>query len=221
MALGVAILVALVSLSIGTGDVGSQKGGILGRTETGCVCHSTAPAKDVTAKLDGLPDIYEPGKVYDLVVRYNGGPPAGPEARAGFNLLITAGQLSSSPGSVTTRISFDQDEATHSEVGNGEASWPLQWTAPEEGSRDVHATLVVNVVNGNGNPDSEDHWDRVRATSHETGADDGGAGTVLWVGLLLLVVLLAVVFLLGMRRGVTTRKPKPRKSGKARRKRRR
>jgi len=220
MAMVMALLVGLVSLSLVPGDVESKADGMTGRTETGCVCHSTSPSGSAKARLDGLPDSYEPGRVYDLVVRYSGGPPAGPGARAGFDLLITGGQLSSSPGSVTSRISFKGDEATHSEVGNRETSWPLQWTAPDDGTGDVQATLVVNVVNGNGNPDPEDQWARVRLTVSEAGGDDAGAGTVLWVGLALVVVFLAAVFLMGMRRG-STAKAGPRKKGKDRRRRRR
>ncbi len=216
---------AVVSVSLLTGDAESKQDGMTGRTETGCVCHSATPMESVRARLSGLPDKYEPGKEYELVVSYTGGPPAGPGPRAGFDLLITGGQFSSEPSSVTSRISFEGDEATHSEVGNRESSWPLKWTAPEEGTGAVEATLVVNVVNGNGNPDPGDQWARLRLTVQEEGSDDGGAGTLLWVGLILVVAFLAAVFLLGVRRGSSGKSRSGRtrsgKRGKRRRGRRR
>ncbi len=201
--------IALLGLTMATDDATSYSGGITGRTESGCTCHSETGSGDVRLVLDGLPSSYNPGQVYDLEISFDGGPPQGPGARAGFNLKVGGGTLVVPSGSNDVRIDGSGSEATHTSTGNGASSWWVQWRAPEDPEGDIEATLVVNVVNGDGSPSASDKWERLRVTIK---GEDGGQGIMIWV--MVILVLVIVGFTLWRSKGAKTRsKNRPRRKG--------
>jgi len=182
-------LIALIALSLSTMDADSYQSGITGRTEAGCTCHSGSASKLVGPILEGLPSSYEPGEVYDLDISFTGGPEAGPGARAGFNLRVEDGTLQVPAGTALVRVDPAGLEATHTTDGNKEDSWSIQWKAPQEGSGDVDVVLVVNVVNGDGEPTSVDLWGRTRMTAEGSG---GSTFTFVLIGVLIVIVILVI-----------------------------
>ncbi len=201
----------LLGLVLLTDDVGSSSGGIVGKTESGCTCHSPTSSVEVTPTIDGLPSTYQPGRVYLLDLSYSGPPPSGGNAQAGFNLRVEEGTLITSPGDTSVRIDISGKEATQSSTGNRQTTWKVQWEAPEEVGGDIDVTLVVNVVNGDGSPGQGDKWGRTRTTVQE----EGGDNTLVLVAVLVLLAILAA-FLVLRRRPSGTRKRPRRKGGKRR-----
>jgi hypothetical protein len=209
-------LITLIALSLSTMDADSYQSGITDRTETGCTCHSGSVSKLVEPILEGLPSSYEPGKVYDLEISFTGGPEAGPNARAGFNLRMSEGTLTEPQGSDQIRVDPAGLEATHTTEGNKVDSWSIQWEAPEEGSGDVEVVLVVNVVNGDGEPTSNDLWGRTRMNVEGTG---GAFYTFLLIAVLIVIVIV-VIWMMMNKSEPTPEKPagsSTRKQGKKRR----
>jgi hypothetical protein len=164
--------------------------------------------------LEGLPSSYQPGEVYDLEISFTGGPEAGPGARAGFNLRMSEGTLIELPGSDLTRVDPAGLEATHTKEGNKLESWSIQWEAPEEGSGDVEVVLVVNVVNGDGEPTSNDLWGRTRMNVEGSG---GAFYTYLLIAVLIVIVIV-VIWMMMSRSEPTAKKPTGRSTRKRRKK---
>jgi hypothetical protein len=211
-------LITLLSLTLVTDDADSSSGGITGKTEPGCTCHSPDRSGDVVPKIDGLPSSYEPGKVYDLALSFTGPSPSGSADLAGFNIKVDGGTLAS-PGSPSVRIGTDGSEATHSSTGIVDKTWQVQWTAPDRDEGDIDVTLVVNVVNGDGSPGPADKWGRTRVTVEGEGGGGGISGTMM--GAILLVLLLVVGMVVFMfKRPRTNPKKRPRRPGGKRRNRR-
>ena len=183
--------IALLGLTMATDDATSYSGGITGRTESGCTCHSATGSEDVRPVLDGLPSSYTPGQVYDLEISFDGGPPQGPGPRAGFNLKVGGGTLVVPSGSNAVRIDGSRSEATHTSTGNGASSWQVQWRAPEDPEGDIEATLVVNVVNGDGSPSASDKWGRLRVTINGEGG--GLDGSLIWAVVILVLVIVGLI----------------------------
>ncbi len=198
--------IALIGMVHLTDDVASSSGGVVGKTETGCTCHSATPSGEVTPRIEGLPSTYVPGKVYELDLSYTGTPPGGGAVKGGFNLWVEDGTLLDQSGDTSVRIGASGREATHSSTGNRQTSWKVQWRAPDEPRGDIDVTLVVNVVNGDGSPGEGDNWGRTRTT---VGGEGGGSIYVL-VGLVVIIIILAAL--------VLTRRPAPRSKGRPRRK---
>jgi hypothetical protein len=201
-------LIALMGTVHLTDDAGSSSGGITGKTETGCTCHSPTSSGEVTPRIDGLPSTYEPGKVYDLDLSYVGPPPGSGFARAGFNLRVEGGTLMIPDAVTSVRIGTSGKEATHSSTGNREITWQVQWKAPDEGEGDIDATLVVNVVNGDGSPGPSDKWGRTRVTVE----GEGGNTTILLVVLLVVAAIMGLIFVIS-KRSPSKPKKRPRRKG--------
>ena len=210
-------LLAILALSMSTMDADSYSAGITGRTGAGCTCHSGSVSELVEPILEGLPSSYDPGKVYDLDISFTGGPAAGPGPRAGFNLRVGDGTLSVPQGSDLIRVDPAGLEATHTIVGNKEDRWSIQWKAPQEGSGDVEVVLVVNVVNGDGMPSSNDLWGRTKMTVE--GSGDSSATFMLY-GVLIVIVIL-VIWMVVDRSRPSSEKPGDRSTRKRGEKRRR
>lgn len=196
-------LMALLALSISTMDADSYSGGITGRTGAGCTCHSGSVSGLVEPILEGLPSSYEPGEVYDLDISFTGGPAAGPGPRAGFNLKVGDGALSVPQGSELVRVDPAGLEATHTTDGNKDDRWSLEWKAPPEGSGDVEVVLVVNVVNGDGNPSSNDLWGRTTMNVEGSGSS---SLTFMIIGVLIVIAIL-VIWILVDRSRPPSKKP--------------
>jgi hypothetical protein len=209
-------LITLLSLSLVTDDATSYSGGITGKTETGCTCHSPNRSGDVVPRIDGLPSSYEPGRVYPLDLSFTGPSPSGSGERAGFNIKVEGGTLSS-PGSPSVRIGTDGREATHSSTGLVEKTWQVEWTAPDRDEGDIDVTLVVNMVDGDGSPDPADKWGRTQVTVE----GEGGSISGTMMGAILLVLLLVVgIVVFIFKRPRTRPKKRPRRPGGKRRNRR-
>jgi hypothetical protein len=202
--------IALLGLTMVTDDATSYSGGITGRTESGCTCHSATGSGDVRPVMDGLPSSYTPGQVYDLEISFDGGPPQGPGPRAGFNLKVEGGTLIVPSGSNAVRIDGSGSEATHTSTGNSASSWQVQWRAPEDPEGDIEATLVVNVVNGDGSPSSSDKWGRLRVTINGEG---GGLDGVLIWALVIVVLIIVGLIIWRSKGGKTYSKNRPRRKG--------
>lgn len=161
---GVAIL-AIVS------SAGARRDGVSGRAQGGCTCHGSGSPwlgiggqYPIVPSVEGFPDAYEPGVTYALDVSVSGG---FPYLKAGFDLNVTAGQLSIPPeepnAQITTPASFGgvAGEATHKTPDS--RAWKVLWTAPPPGSGPVTVSLAVNSVNGNDLPDAADQWNKLQS----------------------------------------------------------
>ena len=94
---------------------------------------------------------------------FSGGPSTdGNMNLGGFNLWASDGTFSTVDDS--TQL-WGPAEASHTESGNDQRSWTVDWTAPESGAN-VDFILHVNSVNGNeGNGGSSgDMWNRADVT---------------------------------------------------------
>lgn len=173
------LMVTLVTLAIiAPTPVTSQSAGMVGQTRAGCSCHNITEALSVSSSIEGLPGFYEPGKVYDLNLSFEGGPARGPGARAGFDLRVSAGELLVPEGSDQVRLDPPSGELTHTLEGNNATWWSVRWRAPAEDTGTVTITLVTNVVNGDGVQTPSDQWGREEIEVQEGnrgGISDAGA----------------------------------------------
>ena len=126
----------------------------------GCVCHSGSPAENVTVTLGGVPETYEEwGEGVTLTVTITGGPEVTNESvnHGGFNLFVDGGTLSAVDN--TTQIMYG--DATHTQYGNNQRSWQVNWTPPSNEIDDIKFTAHGNSVNGDGIASQDDQWNKV------------------------------------------------------------
>ncbi len=166
----------------------SHSAGRVGQTRSGCSCHNITETLSVSPAVEGLPGYYEPGKVYDLNLSFEGGPAKGPGARAGFDLRVSAGQLLVPDGSDQVRMDPTSGELTHTLEGNNATWWSVRWRAPGEDTGTVTITLVTNVVNGDGVQTPSDQWGR-----EEIEVQEGNRGGISDAGAFWAVVAIAAV----------------------------
>ena len=140
-------LVAMLAIAIVVVPaVTSLPSGISGVKDTGCNCHGTETSSSVTASISGLPETYNASETYAVTVSFSGGPSVdGNMNLGGFNLWASDGTFATADDS--TQL-WGPAEASHSESGNDQRTWTLDWTAPENGAN-VDFVLHVNSVNGN------------------------------------------------------------------------
>ncbi len=161
-------LVLLVGSSIT--QVSAKPTGI-SNVQFGCTCHSGSATEGVVVTLDGVPDNYTAGETLTLTITITGGPAQGPENYGGFNLDANAGTLS--PFDNTSQLM--NGEMTHTEFGNDQRTWQVNWTAPADNTTDITFTAHGNAVNGDGSASSDDKWNKVVVTL--TGETPEGGGT--------------------------------------------
>lgn len=129
------------------------------------------------------------------------------ENHAGFYMSATAGEFQAESEAV--QVTGEGLEVSH--TGAGQTEWSFTWTAPEAGA--VAFQLLVNDVDGDGNPNAEDNvYRQFFALTDEHGAQLGAAGDdhaeahyglalpQYWLGLVALasmifVILFAFVYL--------------------------
>ncbi|HJL59108.1 MAG TPA: choice-of-anchor V domain-containing protein, partial [Candidatus Thalassarchaeaceae archaeon] len=169
--------------------------------DSGCTCHSGTASNDVSPFMtlgngSALPSEYVAGETYTLSFGFTGGPGAEDNPTrvntGGFNLVASNGELTTLDDA--TKLMAGQ--LTHTESGNDQMNWTVEWTAPSSG--DASFQLTVNSVNGDGTFSGDDHW----AQSTFTMDAAGGGGevtsssadgiTVLFSAILLVVLLLLV-----------------------------
>jgi hypothetical protein len=154
---------------------------MVGQTRSGCSCHNATETLSVTPTISGLPGTYEPGEEYDLNLSFDGGPPKGPLARAGFDLMASKGELLLPEGSLLVRVDPSTGEATQTSEGSRASWWHVGWRAPSEGSGTVGFTLVVNAVNGDGVQGPADQWGRIEEDVDEAGGGTLGNASAFWL----------------------------------------
>ena len=129
----------------------------------GCTCHSSSSESGTLVELSGVPGAYEPGQSYPMTLTLEHASNPG----GGF-FLSTEGSGS---------FSWDADQIIRPEKDSGEdasattttsgitqsdytspASWTFTWTAPSSDDGDVAFWIVGNMVNNDGAPNSDDHW---------------------------------------------------------------
>lgn len=173
----------------------------------GCHCHNLAPDPDVTLNLMGLPDRYDPGDTYDLVITVAGGPPIDELglAAGGFMLSCSNGTFAVPDGSDQVQVFNNGQTASHTGVGNKVRQWRLVWRAPAAGTGDAVFHLSANSVNGDGVETGElDAYNQLRTFSAgeaEDVVEEGGVSewgvplAAYWMGTIAFVATLLVTWL--------------------------
>lgn len=172
----------------------------------GCHCHNLEGDKDVTLNLMGLPERYQPGDVYDLVITVAGGPAIDELATAagGFILSCSNGSFAVPEGSDQVQVFNNGQSASHTGVGNKVRQWRLVWRAPKAGIGDAVFHLSANSVNGDGIETGElDAYNRMRTYSageaQET-IEDGGPSewgvplAAYWIGTIAFLATLVITW---------------------------
>ena len=188
----IAILGLLLLIGSSITQVGARPTGI-SNVQTGCVCHSGSATEGVVVTLDGVPDNYSAGESFTFTITITGGPAQGVENYGGFNLVASAGTLA--PFDNTSQLM--DGEMTHTEFGNDQRTWQVNWTAPADNTRDITFTTHGNAVNGDGSASSDDKWNKVVMTLKGEPTEGGGTTDDETPGLTLLATL-AIVSLAGL-----------------------
>lgn len=144
----------------------------------GCSCHSgnwTLPP-DLVITLD-TPNKYESSQAYLLTISVSGGPEVSEQSQnqGGFTLWASGGLLS--PTDNSTKLVTDDPASnfaylTHTEDGNNQRTWKINWTAPSDDSDSISMGLTVLVANGDGNASNEDQWGRISFQVNGMGYED-------------------------------------------------
>ena len=150
------VMMVMIACALPLFPVGSavQSGGtgLEDADVAGCHCHNLAPDTGVTLNLMGLPEHYEPGDVYELVLTVAGGPPIDEQgiAAGGFMVSCTNGTFAVPEGSDQVQVFNNGQSASHTGVGNSVRQWRLLWRAPQAGTGDAVFHMSANSVNGDG-----------------------------------------------------------------------
>ncbi len=148
-----AVLLACALPLLPTGSaVQSGVTGLEDSDRAGCHCHNLAPDPGVTLNLMGVPERYEPGKVYDLLITVAGGPPYDELATAsgGFMVSCTNGSFAVPEGSDQVQVFNNGQSVSHTLAGNKLRQWRVLWRAPGDDVGDAVFYLSANSVNGDG-----------------------------------------------------------------------
>jgi len=172
----------------------------------GCHCHNLVQDLNVTLNLMGLPERYEPGDVYDLVITVAGGPPLDEMAVAagGFMVSCSNGTFAVPEGSDQVQVFNNGQSASHTGVGNKVRQWRLVWRAPVAGTGDAVFHLSANSVNGDGVETGElDAYNQMRTFSAgepSAGVEDVGPSewgvplAAYWMGTIAFLATLVVTW---------------------------
>ncbi len=201
------ILLAMALPLLPTGSAVQSGGtGLEDSDRMGCHCHNLAPDPGVTLNLMGLPEAYEPGEVYDLIITVAGGPAYDELAPAagGFMVTCTNGTLAVPEGSDSVQVFNDGSSASHTLAGNKFRQWRVVWRAPKEGTGDAVFYLSANSVNGDGIETGElDAYNSMRTFSAgeaEAVVEDGGASewgvpmSAYWMGTIAFLATLVLTW---------------------------
>ena len=131
--------------------------------ENGCICHNLEPTGTVIISLEGMPEQYEENKTYTLNISAENGAESIENYTnyGGFNLWISHGILTNISEEVQV---FSENEVGHSEAGNDQRNWVVNWTAPEGDSIRIEYRLHINTVNGDGSASPDDQWNVLSGT---------------------------------------------------------
>jgi hypothetical protein len=181
----VTVLIAMAFPLVSMGSAQQSGGvGLEDSSQAGCHCHNTGPDPGVTLNLMGLPERYEPGETYDLILSVAGGPPIteGMIAQGGFMISCTNGTFAIPEGSDMVQVFAEDLSASHTLAGNKVRQWRILWRAPREEAGDAVFYLSVNSVNGDGVETGDlDQYNTIRAVSlGEPKAAEGDEGASEW-----------------------------------------
>jgi hypothetical protein len=188
----IAILGLLLLIGSSITQVSARPTGI-SNVQFGCTCHSGSATEGVVVILDGVPDNYAAGETLTLTITITGGPERGAENYGGFNLDANAGTLA--PFDNTSQLM--DGEMTHTEFGNDQRTWQVNWTAPADNTTDITFTAHGNAVNGDGSASSDDKWNKVVVTLAGETPEGGGTTDDETPGFTLMATL-AIVCLAGL-----------------------
>jgi hypothetical protein len=138
----------------------SYDDGITGLTKktggVGCICHGNGiPHPEVTVNFIG-PDSVATGQTVIFRLRTS----HGPEIAGGLDVAVYYGRLNTTPLDTIVRKDTTVNELTHrfpKPFTGDTVSWTFLYTAPLAAGHDT-LYAVSNSVNGNGVPDTGDHW---------------------------------------------------------------
>ncbi|DAC51770.1 MAG TPA: hypothetical protein D7H97_01265 [Candidatus Poseidoniales archaeon] len=144
------LLLVPTTMGYNPGMDGGLNTGVAG---SGCTCHGLQTEGVVPNLLMvGENVTITEGNTYTLEISFTGGPVVSGENQGGFLIDVDSGSM----GAPGTDVLAQGSEATHSEVGNDQRSWQIEWTA---GSLDVaEFTLRTNSVNGDAQASDDDDW---------------------------------------------------------------
>ena len=150
------LLIGLLIQQIPVGDSASYG---ISDVEGGCTCHNAVPSDSVQIHLEGIPERYQANQTYTLNISATGGATSIENFtnRGGFNLWMSRGVLSNISDDVQV---FSNNEVGHTESGNNQRAWVVNWTAPDDDTLSVQYRLHINTVNGDGVPSDLDQWNR-------------------------------------------------------------
>ena len=151
-----AFLIFTIAMMLLTGmHVDASSHGMDGYSESGCTCHGVNPGVDTSVTILGIPESFDHGGQYQLIISLDGGPSESAQGhRGGFNLKASAGTLE--PTDTSTYIT-ENGEITHEHSGANQRTWTVNWIAPT--SEDpVLFTIAGNVVDGDHQPTDGDDW---------------------------------------------------------------
>jgi hypothetical protein len=130
--------------------LGSNSGGKMGVSTSGCSCHGVANAATSIA-VEGMPATgFVPGTSYPLVLKITNST----KAKAGFDMSVTAGAMSGAPAGTMLMGGTELHHTTPANAVSGISSWPFTWTAPATGS-----TAIFNIAGLAANNDGDDSGD--------------------------------------------------------------
>lgn len=192
------LLLMSTLLLAATPQFAALPGGISGvSVGAGCNCHGAVASDDVAVTFEGLPDEFIADETYLLNISMAGGPEASGENHGGFNLAASRGTFTP----LDDAVQISDNAATHTESGNDQREWQVEWTAPSSDKVSVQFTLLVNSVNGDGLATSEDLWNQVELTVQGQNAGSGSIMDIADPAWLIIVgaligTILAVVYVL-------------------------
>ena len=192
------IFVVLLMGMVAVPSATSLPTGVAGVKDSGCNCHGAVVSDSVVPILEGLPETYNYSEVYTLTIGFTGGP-ADPSNinQGGFNLWVSDGEITPSDAAVQ---SWNPNEVSHTDAGNDQTMWLVDWIAPSN-DRNVEFILHVNSVNGNaGSPEggtSGDEWNRlsIQVASPTVILEQANPYTVLTTLIIVSFVLLLTVLI--------------------------
>ncbi len=152
----VAVIFVIGLLIAITPQLTALPSGISGAAVTsGCNCHGPVASDEVIISIEGIPNEFIASESYNFTISFTGGPEESGENFGGFNLKSDRGTLIS----LGETVQIIDNAATHTDQGNNQRIWLVQWVAPESDKVSTDFTLLVNSVNGDGSS-SGDMWNK-------------------------------------------------------------
>ncbi len=128
--------------------------GFSGRIADCSSCHVPSDlAEAATVTVSGLPEAWTLGASYNLTITVSGGPPAlpAPQPQGGFELEVSAGQLSIPATMDGLLRQASPSVMTYTPAGTQMRTWDATWTAPGLEVRPDVVGVWVAAVSANGN----------------------------------------------------------------------